>query len=130
MSKLSPPNPREPWIDARTGQVSNYWLRWLNDIFLRVGGPSSSTNTELGVDMPEDSGLPELAATVFTANDALGQAPILAERDFSFEDEMRQQPQGLPMPYEEFLETQIRDLAEQVAALSKQVEELKQGTVL
>lgn len=130
MSKLAPPNPREPWLDRRTGQVSYYWLRWLNDIYTRVGGPSSSTNTELGIDMPEDSGLPELAATVFAASDAANQAPILAERDFAFEDEMRQQPQWQPTPYEEFLETQVRALAEQVAALTTQVEELKQGTTL
>lgn len=130
MSKLAPPNPREPWINPRTGQVSEYWLRWLNDIYARVGGPSSSTNTELSVDMPEDSGLAELTATVFTANDAAGQEPADMVRDFAFEDEIRQQPLTQPTQYEEFLETQVRALAEQVAALSKQVEELKQGTVL
>lgn len=38
MSRLSPPNPREPWLDPRTGYVSRYWLRFLNDLFTLSGG--------------------------------------------------------------------------------------------
>lgn len=129
MSKLSPPNPREPLVD-QFGMVRPYWMRLLNDLFIRVGGPAASTNEEISIDMPEDSGLAELTHSFFTADDAANQVPSRELRDYAFEDSAGQQPQMQPQQYEQFIESQVRALSEQVAALSKQVEELKQGTTL
>lgn len=61
MSRISSPNPREPWLDARTGQVSRYWLRFLNDLFREIGGSREAST------VPAENVTPSLSPYTYTA---------------------------------------------------------------
>lgn len=124
MSKLAPPNPREPWLDPRTGMVSMYWLRFLNDLHTRVGGQVSRTLVEVQVDMPDDAGVAELARQLIDLENSPGQAPLMVPPL----PDNAVSPVCQYLPAEDYLETQVRALTEHVALLTKQIEELKQGT--
>lgn len=112
MTNLSAPISREPWIDPRTGMVSRFWQQFLTDLFLRVGGATAPTNSDIAVDMPEDAGIEELRMALNAGIDSALQVP----------------PQITIR--EEFLESQIRQLSEEVAALRKELQGQQQGTML
>jgi hypothetical protein len=122
MSTLNDINPRAPFVDSN-GYLTEYWLRWLMALHIRTGGTVAPSNNDLSVDLPEDAGLEELRAQLFTFMDAVGQAPPsqpeLPQEDFT--------PPYQETPREEILETQVRSLAEQVAVLQKEIDGLKQG---
>lgn len=126
MSKLAPPNPRVPWFDPKTGEVSRYWLTWIEDLFTRVGGQTASTNIDLGIDMPEDVGVEEIRAQLGRLADDLSLSPVYAPEP----KEADLAPPRTETPYEQFLETQVRELAEQIAQLRAEIDGIKQGLSL
>lgn len=47
MSTVSPPSPREPFFDSRSGEISRVWLRFFSDVFNRIGGSEQQDLTAI-----------------------------------------------------------------------------------
>ncbi len=132
MSTLNLQPPRVPLVDHETGIITREWYRFITDSFARQGGHNASTNTELSVDMPEDSGVAELEMYMHGVNNALAQAP--SNYQFFVRDDFGQEPAQIQlqliMETLESLQIEVRSSAEMIALQAKQIEELKQGTML
>jgi len=102
--------PRVHLVDQATGLVSKEWYRYFLDLQERVGGVSAPSNSELAESAPDDSGIEETRAELYSLRDSLMLGPI-AE----------------PTPYEQFLETAIGDLRAQNSVMQGQIQDLNQG---
>jgi hypothetical protein len=127
MSTLNIQPPRVPLVDPDTGIITREWYRFITDSFARQGGYTAPTNTDLDLAMPEDSGVAELEMYVRGLDNEFSQLPPNTGMAF---DEIGQAPLQQAFENVEFLQTQVRDMAEQIAVLMAQIDELKQGTML
>lgn len=117
MTTLTPQPPRVPLGTTDNGRpvfITREWLNYLAvQLFDRVGGTDGPSNNELVVSDDDDAGLEELKASVYRlANDA-GQTPPA---------ELQQRV--------EFLETRLAELVSLVSEVSKEINDIKQGTLL
>jgi hypothetical protein len=144
MSTLSRQPPRVPMVDPKTGLITREWDRFFNDAFTRLGGFEAPTNTDLDVAMPEDSGVADLEMTVRTNDYNQSQNP--PQVDMYFAPDSDQLPPATVLPLDDFnqtppqvqllldaveyLQTETRAQAEQIALLMTQIQEIKQGTML
>lgn len=122
MSALNDINPRVPFVD-KDGYLTTYWAKWFQSLYVRTGGDIAPSNTDLAVDLPEDAGMEEMRALLFSHIDATGQEP--ARIDLILPND--QAPIYQQAPAIESIETQLRALAEQVAAQQREIDGLKQG---
>lgn len=130
MSTLNLQPPRVALVDPKTGMITREWYRYITDSFVRQGGHDSASNSDLDVAMPEDSGVAELEMLLHTVNREHSQDPLqFALIDV---DEINQAPPVQMQAIYETLESmqiELRQSAELIATLMKQVEDLKQGTL-
>ena len=147
MSTLNRQPPRVPMVDPKTGLITREWDRYFTDSFTRMGGADAPTNSELDVSMPEDSGVAELEMLARSIDNEYGQAPSQVPFQINQAyDEIGQGPQpsqqaagvtdyGQEPPLVllesvEALQTQVREMSEQIVILRAQITELQQGTML
>ena len=104
--------PRVPLLDTRTGLISREWYLFFQGVFDRIGGANGPSSTDLSVSLFEDAGSGETNAALFTLDQALNQLP---------------QPAMLPA---DMLLAEVSDLREQVAELKKELDALKQSTLI
>lgn len=148
MSTLNLQPPRVPIVDPNTGLVTREWYRFFTDSFSRQGGHDAPTNTDLDTSMPEDSGVAELEFIVRSNRDDLSQSPPVPDvftianldggggQEPTFvivsSDEINQAPPYTQAMFDEIQYLQMRDRAnsEEIALLKKQIEDIKQGTLL
>lgn len=131
MSSLNRQPPRVPMVDPKTGLITREWDRFFSDTFTRLGGAEAPTNNELDIAMPEDSGVAELEMFTRGLDTEFSQIPIqqLAPIDSIWDQAPTVQLQVMAEVLES-MQSEIRSNAEMIATLIKQVEELKQGTML
>ena len=129
MSKLSLQPPRVAMVDPQTGMITVPWYRWFTDSYIRQGGAEAPTITETTqtiinlTEVVEDQML--APAAVFLAADDDVSPPYAA---MPASDDLTP-PQAL-IEAVEFLQAEVRALAEQLAAAHNEIQELKQGTML
>lgn len=92
---------RVPVVDAATGLMSRDWYLFFQAMFLRIGGTNGQSNDDLLQGIPEELGAAELIANQLTATDGLAQA--LAD---------------------------VSSMRDQLAELTKRVNDIQQGTML
>lgn len=116
-------------VDPQTGMITREWYRWFTDSFIRQGGAEAPTMTEtttniINLTQVVDDQMLAPASVFFAADDDVSP-PItatLASDDFT--------PPVALIDAVEFLQTEVRALAEQLAAARNEIQELKQGTML
>lgn len=96
LQQYSPPG--APWVDPQTGLLTMSASVWLRDLWMRVGGATAPTNTDLAAVEYADAGIEELKAAVYVMRTDLESAL-----------------------------TANRELAELVAEQAKRIEALEQG---
>jgi len=128
MSTLNLQPPRVPMVEPKTGMITREWYRFITDSFARQGGHDAPSNTDLDVAMPEDSGVAELECFVRGVEGAFMQDP--PPFPFPTSDEALIQPPQIQVLSEtlESLQTEIRNCADMIAVLMKQIDDIKQGT--
>lgn len=101
--------PRVPLLDSRTGLISREWYLFFQGVFDRIGGSNGQSIPDVIQDLPDDAGLEELKAVTFSQLDGLGQLP----------------PQVEAILVDALSE--LHSLRDQVAELTKTVQDLQQG---
>lgn len=129
MSALNIQPPRVAFVDPDTGMITREWYRFIADLFTRVGGPNTinldaliTLFNALAVQVNGDEQAPP-PAPVVAADDMT--PPTMT--DLSILDDLRQSPLPALIESIEFLQTEVRSLAEQLAAALNDINALKQG---
>jgi hypothetical protein len=105
--------PRVPLLDARTGLITREWYLFFQGVFDRIGGANAPTPEDLSASFFEDAGSGETNAILFTVEQALSQMP----------------PDAVQLVVDTLL-TEVAELREQVAELKKDLDAIRQGTLI
>jgi hypothetical protein len=62
-------------IDLKSGQWTREWWLFLQDLWTRSGGATGQSSSEIVADLPEDAGIEEIKADVYSLRDELRQLP-------------------------------------------------------
>jgi len=100
-------------IADENGFASQEFLRALRALFVRVGGATGPSTTDLATSDDDDSGLEEFKAEIAKALEGLESAPVAA-----------------PAVVADDLNTEFAAMREQIADLYTQIAALQQGTDL
>lgn len=112
--------PRVQLCDPRTGFISREWYLFLQGVFERVGGPIGPSTNDLALSMPEDSGAEETKALLGASLQDAGQAPTIAAA----------LPPQVSSDELQLLSATVASLQDQIAELVKEVEGLRQGSLI
>lgn len=113
-----------PFCDVRTGVLTYEGLRFLQQIFVRIGGTEGQTNQELVQDQYADAGIEELKHEAGKAIDALNQLPPI-EPSLPHSDQAP--PGAFFAPPPEDPSARIEALEAMVAKLQADIAALLQG---
>lgn len=116
MSAIVIPSARQPVTekDSRGNEVfTRPWALFFQQVYDRIGGATSASNTDLALSLFEDAGNGEVVAM------ALG-----LERD------LNQYPFVDTLATIDVLITELTGLREQVAEMAKELDSIKQGPVI
>lgn len=102
---------RVPLTDKRTGLMSREWYLFFQAMFLRIGGTNGQSNDDLLQGIPEELGAAELLGLQLTAQDAAAQGAAAVTT----------------LPFEDLL-GELRATRDQVAELTKRLDDIQQGT--
>lgn len=104
--------PRVPLLDVRTGLISREWYLFFQGVFDRIGGANGPSVFDLSASLFEDAGSSETNAQLFSVEQALNQLPQQALTPI------------------DVLQAEMSELREQVAELKKELDAIKQGTLI
>ena len=104
---------RVPLVDPRTGLISREWYLFFQAMFLRSGGTNGPNVTELTQIISDTFGTPEILAIQLTGLDAAAQSPTVVP-SVTLNDVLGE----------------LQATRDQVAELAKQLDDLRQGTML
>jgi hypothetical protein len=115
-----------PPIDPRSGQWNRQWLFFLQALWDRTGGAQGVSVSDLGIDLPEDSGVEEIKAQLFGVRDALFMLPPASSAAAS-DDQAPPLPSVTPPddPH-----ARIEALEALVQRLASDIEAIRQGQQL
>ena len=105
--------PRVQLTDPRTGMVSREWYLFFQGVFNRIGGSNGAGTSDITESLFEDAGSSETNAMLFELEQAAGQYPT---------------PQ--PLAIEQVLQAEISELRDTVAELKKDLDAIRQGTLI
>lgn len=94
MSTVDLPNIREPFLDARTGQISRAWWIWLQQLMTRIGGSSGEDISALAQAVRD-----LIALTTAQGNEINGFIPLPPDLDEKPDEGM------VYMPYQDLSQT-------------------------
>jgi len=124
---MSPAPIRIPVVDS-AGMMTQAWKKWATSIYNRVGGPIAATNNELSESLPEDAGIEELKALLFSLADSSGQAAQSAAPIPP--DDWMLAPTSYVQSLDTEIETRMAAMAEEIALLRTQINDMQQGLTL
>lgn len=124
---MSPAPIRIPVVDS-AGMMTQAWKKWATSIYNRVGGPIAATNNELSESLPEDAGIEELKALLFSLADSSGQAAQSAAPIPP--DDWMLAPTSSVQSLDTEIETRMAAMAEEIALLRTQINDMQQGLTL
>ena len=106
--------PRVQLCDPRTGFISREWYLFFQGVFDRVGGATGESTTDLNTSMFEDAGIEELKAGLYRGMQDTSQTP----------------PMLPALPADDPLYALVLALQDQVSELTKEIEALRQGSLI
>ena len=112
MAEIQIPQIGSPFLDP-SGRVTRPWWLFLQGMLQRVGGVTGSSTDDLVMSLPEDAGIEEIKADLYTFRQEQLVGPGLYSSDTPKED---------PSARIEALEALVSDLA-------SQIDDLKKGTL-
>lgn len=115
-----------PPIDPRSGQWNRQWLFFLQALWERTGGTQGVSVSDLGIDLPEDSGVEEIKAQLFSLRDVVFMLPPTAPAS-SNDDQTP--PMTQPTPPDD-PHARIEALEALVQRLASDIEAIRQGQQL
>jgi hypothetical protein len=118
--------PRVQLTDPRTGMISREWYLFFQGVFDRIGGATGASTPDIVASLFEDAGSSETNAMLFEVEQATGQYPLPFVQDI---------PQDVSPPYVPLLPidnitAELSALQDRVAELVKELDSLKQGTLI
>lgn len=105
--------PRVALVDPRTGMVSREWYLFFQGVFTRIGGANGESSTDIVASLFEDAGSSETNAMLFELDQTANQFPTLQL-----------------LPIEQVLQAEISELRDTVAELKKDLDAIRQGTLI
>lgn len=120
--------PRVQLVDPRTGMISREWYLFLQGVFDRIGGADSASIPDLTASLFEDAGSSETNAMLFSVEQAFGQNP--ADVGLLGSETLLTLPPREDNPIIDALLAELSGLRDQVAELVKEIESIKQGTLI
>lgn len=105
--------PRVQFVDPRTGMINREWYLFLQGIFNRVGGANGASSTDIVASLFEDAGSSETNAMLFELEQSVAQYPV---------------PQATLA--EQILQAEIAELRDTVAEMKKDLDAIRQGTLI
>lgn len=105
--------PRIAFTDPNTGELTRAGVLFLQGVFERVGGANGPSTGDLSASLFEDAGNGETNALLFTVDQTYGQLP--PEVSVSAVDT---------------LQAELAELRDQVAELKKDLDAIRQGTLI
>lgn len=104
---------RVPLVDPRTGLMSREWYLFFQAMFFRIGGTNGPSSDDVLQGIPEELGAAELLAIQLSASDASAQFPT-----------------AIPVVVIADLLGELQQTRDQVAELTKRLDDIQQGTML
>jgi hypothetical protein len=104
---------RVPLTDERTGLMSREWYLFFQAMFLRIGGTNGQSNDDLLQGIPEELGAAELLALQISAADGIAQTPP-----------------AIPALTVNDLTGELQAMRDQMAEITKRLDDIQQGTLL
>lgn len=121
--------PRVAIIDSRTGLISREWYLFFQGVFDRIGGPLGEGNADLSASMFEDAGIEEIKAAVYNLAQVFGQDPPIPEAQTVALLDQSPSQQVLIETVQDLV-GQVQELRDQLAEVAKELQAIKQSTVL
>lgn len=118
--------PRVQLTDPRTGMISREWYLFFQGVFDRIGGTSGSSSTDIVASLFEDAGSSETNAMLFELEQAVGQYPAPTTQDM-FQDLSPTYQQATQL---DNIIAELSALHDRVAELVKELDSIKQGTLI
>lgn len=122
--------PRVALTDPATGLITREWFLFFQAVFIRIGGANGESNTELVASAFEDAGIEETKALLFAQAQQFGQLPPPVDQTTMLVEQPDQRPAPYSDPVVEQLTQQLASLQDQLAEVLKEVQALKQSTLI
>lgn len=120
--------PRVPLTDPLSGFITREWYLFLQGVFIRIGGATGASTSDLSASMFEDAGVEETKATLFRATQDSGQVPPTLPA-LPVDDPLL--PAAFPgIAADDPLLATVLALRDQVAELTKEIQGLRQGSLI
>ena len=118
--------PRVPFVDPRTGMVTREWYLFLQGIFIRIGGADGASSADIVASLFEDAGSSETNAVLFNVEQSFSQIPVVQPPDAPIDSLA---PYALPVTLDN-ITAELSALQDRVAELVKELDSIKQGTLI
>ena len=116
--------PRVQLVDPR-GMISHEWYLFFQGVFNRIGGANGASLADLVASLFEDAGSSETNAMLFEVDQAASQQPGYVA------DPYQDPLSPLPIPVQvDNIVAELSALQDRVAELVKELDSLKQGTLI
>jgi hypothetical protein len=106
--------PRVPLTDPDTGTITREWYLFLQGVFFRIGGSTGASIPDVSASMFEDAGSGETNSLLFNFQQSSSQSP----------------PYPDLQQVVDALENQVAQQREQLAEVVKELQAIKQGTLI
>ena len=105
--------PRVAFVDPRSGLITREWYLFLQGVFNRIGGATGASADDISGSLFEDAGSSETNALLFVLDQAANQLPP-----------------SPPLPLVDTLQAELSELRDTVAELKKDLDAIRQGTLI
>lgn len=105
--------PRVALTDPRTGMVSREWYLFFQGVFNRVGGANGPSTEDVSGSLFEDAGSSETNSMLFALDQAFGQQPVNSQTSSV-----------------DALQSEICELRAIVTELKRDLDAVRQGTLI
>lgn len=118
--------PRVQLVDPRTGTISREWYLFFQGVFDRIGGAAGISTTDIVASLFEDAGSSETNAMLFELEQSVGQYPPVLAQDV-LQDIA---PSTQQVTQIDNIAAELSALQDRVAELVKELDSIKQGTLI
>ena len=125
--------PRGAFVNPDTGELTRVAEAFLRGLYIRVGGANGDSTTDVSLSNLEDAGNSETQAALFRSIQDAGQSPYQVIQDGSSAQDAGQSPSPvIIISADIWLDhaAQVASLQDQIAELAKDIQGLRQNTII